>query len=188
MEYHDSQVHLLRSLQSLKPTTTIEKTVELNLKLKENDWSTVTADILRTAPVMTTFDKSALSLFSELRNVKVVDGKSVAFPTPKKPQTQYYVDLLMLRDWDPHTAILGTALRLLSTAKSIENSNRNKPLGPERTLRFVFSMVRAPREVFTVDDPSVSIRKVMLDTGTKVQVIHEWNRYSAHPVPSNAAN
>lgn len=188
MEHHESQVQLPRSLQDLKPTKTIEKIMEPNFKLKENDWSTVTAGMSGTALDLITFGKSGLSLLTVLQSIKVEDEKSVADPTPKKPQTQYCVDLLVPRDWEAHTVILEPAFRLFSTAKNFKNPNRDMPLGSKRTLHILFSTVLAPYEVLTVDDLWLPIREVMLDNGTGAQVIHKWNRRNDHPMPSRFAN
>lgn len=96
------------------------------------------------------------------------------------------MDLLIPRDWGAHVALLGRALQVFRSAEKVENPNRNKPLCSKRLLRLTFLPKMAPREIFTLEDPSVPIWEITLKNGATAVVIHKWNKQNSFPSPSKA--
>lgn len=65
--YHETQVMLLRNLFSLRAGNIIAKITISKPRLKDNDWSSVTADVSKATLTLTTFNTTGLSLLTELQ-------------------------------------------------------------------------------------------------------------------------
>lgn len=181
--YFETQVQLPRPLKK-RATATTSKIIALNPELKQNDWSKATAEVSGNKLFLTTFSKRGKQLLTGLEELNSGGGMKLKVPEPCKPQNQFYVSLLLLKDWDTHTISLGAPLQMFRTAERIENPHRNNPLGYKRLFRLSFSTVTAPREVFTKEDPLTPIQEVITKSGAMTRVNHKWNRLNAYPLPS----
>lgn len=69
--------------------------------------------------VVKKFYEKGRQLVSKLKELNSAESKILQLPVPKKPQNQYYMELLMLRDLESRKALLGKDLHLFGTADSI---------------------------------------------------------------------
>lgn len=111
--YHEAHIHLPRHLQELRATTTITKLTELNSTLKHSDWSKITAEMIDTQLVLTTFNNTEKRLLMDIKKLQDGSGKKLTVWSPTKPQNQYYLNIFLPRDWKIHTALLRLALKAL---------------------------------------------------------------------------
>lgn len=170
----------------MRVAATVTKIAELNPTLSANDWAQVSADVIGSKLVLTTFNAAGVNLINNLQAIKMEPGKSTSVPTATRPQNRYYVDILMPREVEMHQPLLAAAILKFKSLETIENPNYHKPLGSHRLLRFIFKTTTEPRDVFTPEDESVPIREVILPCGSMAQVIHKWTRLNAYPPPSMA--
>lgn len=154
----------------------------------KKDWAAVTAEVISTKRVLSTFNKAGLTLLSDLKEIKMEPCPTTQVPQARKPNSRYYVDILMPREWEMNPDLLAAAICTFHTIETIEYTTRNRPLGSKRLFRLTFKTVTAPREVFTKEDPNVRIRERVLSCGVMAQVIHKWSRLNALPQPSVARN
>lgn len=134
--------------------------------------------------MLTTFSKKGRNILQSVKKLNSEDEKTIGVPEPKNLNNPYFVDLMVCRNWECHTPLMGTSLHLFSTAENVENPSQIKPLLFERIFHLTFPSITALKKLSTTDDLTVSFRENKLENYAIAQVIHKWNRLNAYPRPS----